>query len=166
MANYSPATGFVYCKRPFFGPQQVVEYIGRYIHKVAISNHRIQSTENGRVVFMAKDYRHGARKYPVSLSDQEFIRRFSLHILPKGFLKIRYYGILSHSLKNKIIPLLQHQLGKVDLPGSSQTIKFRQCPVCKTGELVTLVFFKGGRDPPSQTRLKELVENILMVEKK
>ena len=155
----------VYCKRPFFGPHQVVEYIGRYTHKVAISNHRIQSIENDKVVFIAKDYRHGAKKYPVSLTQEEFIRRFSMHILPKGFPKIRYYGIMSHSLKNKIIPLLQQQLGKVNLPESPQTIKSRPCPVCNKGELVTLIFFKGGRDPPSHSRLKSLAEKLLMAEK-
>jgi len=97
--------------------------------------------ENDKVVFITKDYRNGARKYPVSLTQEKFIRRFSIHILPKGFPKIRYYGIMSHLLKNKIIPLLQQQPGKVDLPESIKTIKFRQCPVYNKGELVTLIFF-------------------------
>ncbi|VAW30731.1 Mobile element protein [hydrothermal vent metagenome] len=89
----------VYCKHPFFGPQQVIEYLGRYTHRVAISNHRVQSIENGTVTFTAKDYRNKGKKYMVTLTDQEFIRRFSQHILPKGFPKIRHYGILRCSIK-------------------------------------------------------------------
>lgn len=155
----------VYSKRPFYGPAQVIEYIGRYTHKVAISNHRIQSVDNGKVTFMAKDYRHGGKKYPVTLTDREFIRRFSQHILPKGFPKIRYYGILSSTLKGKIIPLLHDQLGKPVLPEKPQINKHRVCPVCKKGELVTLLMFKGGRDPPSPARLQAIVRNIMQNQK-
>ncbi|NOY94913.1 MAG: IS91 family transposase, partial [Chlorobi bacterium] len=64
----------VYCKRPFFGPPQVIEYIGRYTHKIAINNHRIKNIGNGSVTFTAKDYRHGGKKHPVTLTDKEFIR--------------------------------------------------------------------------------------------
>ena len=138
----------VYSKRPFFGPQQVIEYLGRYTHRVAISNHRIQSIENGQVCFTARDYRRGGKKHLVTLTDQEFIRRFSQHILPKGFPKIRHYGILSNMSKAKTIPLLQDQLGKVSLPERPRE-KHRVCPVCKTGELVTVMTFKGGRSPVS-----------------
>ena len=63
----------VYCKQPFFGPKQVVEYLGRYTHKIAISNHRIRSIENGQVTFLAKDYRRGGAKYLLHLSEEEFI---------------------------------------------------------------------------------------------
>jgi len=155
----------VYSKRPFYGPQQVIEYIGRYTHKVAISNHRLQSIEDGKVTFTAKDYRHGGKKYPVTLTDQEFIRRFAQHVLPKGFPKIRYYGILSSTSKNKIIPLLQQELGKVDIPESPSFNKNRTCPVCKTGELITLYMFKGGRDPPSMAQLQTLAQSILQRQK-
>ncbi len=151
----------VYCKRPFYGPWQVIEYLGRYTHRVAISNHRIQSIENDKVTFTAKDYRHGGKKHLVALTDQEFIRRFSQHILPKGFPKIRYYGILSNTSKGKIMPLLQEQLGKVDLPQKPTPVKHRICPVCKVGELVLLMTFKGGRDPPSPARLLEMVKKFM-----
>lgn len=154
----------IYCKRPFYGPAQVIEYIGRYTHKVAISNHRIQGIEDGKVSFTAKDYRHGGKKYQVSLTDQEFIRRFSQHILPKGFPKIRYYGILSNSSKAKTIPILQDQLGKVNLP-ERPCIKHSICPVCKTGELITIMTFKGGRDPPSQKRLLALAQRFIQNKK-
>ena len=96
----------VYCKQPFFGPRQVVEYLGRYTHKIAISNHRIRSIENGQLTFAAKDYRHGGAKYLLCLTEEEFIRRFSLHILPRGFTRIRHYGILSSTLKKVCVELL------------------------------------------------------------
>ncbi len=83
----------VYAKRPFAGPVSVVEYLGRYTHKIAISNHRIISHENGKVTFSYKDYRHESVKKEMPLDAVEFIRRFSMHILPKGFVRIRHYGI-------------------------------------------------------------------------
>lgn len=144
----------VYCKRPFFGPAQVVEYIGRYSHKIAISNHRIQNIENSSVTFKIKDYRHGGKTYPITLSDEEFIRRFAMHILPKGFTRIRHYGILSNSLKKVVIPMLQEQLGKLVLPERSIQAH-RQCPVCRNGELVTLFTFTA-RGPPEMNILRAL----------
>jgi len=87
----------VYCKRPFPGPAQVVEYLGRYTHKIAIGNHRIKDLDGQGVTFSVKDYRHGGRRSLLRLTDAEFIRRFSMHILPKGFVRIRHYGILSSS---------------------------------------------------------------------
>ena len=137
----------VYCKRPFFGPAQVVEYLGRYTHKIAISNHRIKNIENHSVTFSAKDYRHGGKTHPVTLTDHEFIRRFAMHILPKGFTRIRHYGILSSSLKNNVIPVLQKQLGKPKLTEKLPLV-LRPCPVCKVGQLVT-VFTFNGRAPPA-----------------
>ena len=136
----------VYCKRPFFGPQQVVEYLGRYTHKIAISNHRIKEVKNGKVTFSAKDYRHGGKKMLVTLSDEEFIRRFSLHILPKRFVRIRHYGFLSSSLKKKVIQALQKELGKVILKEQSSPVH-RICPVCKAGQLETILTF-SSRGPP------------------
>jgi hypothetical protein len=136
----------VYCKQPFFGPSQVVEYLGRYTHKIAISNHRICNIENKRVTFSAKDYRHGGKIHPVTLTDHEFIRRFAMHILPKGFTRIRHYGILSSSLKNKIIPELQKQLGLPKLPERPPLVH-RPCPKCKNGQLITIFTF-NGRAPP------------------
>lgn len=148
----------VYCKRPFFGPSQVVEYLGRYTHKIAISNHRIQNTENGCVTFSAKDYRHGGKNYPVTLTDREFIRRFTMHILPKGFTRIRHYGILSSALKKDLIPELQQQLGKPALP-EKPTPVHRPCPVCRKGQLVTLLAFTA-RGPPIAWLLEKLLPQI------
>jgi len=135
----------VYCKQPFYGPAQVVEYLGRYTHKIAISNHRLKSLDKG-VAFLMKDYRNGGMKTTMTLSDQEFIRRFAMHILPKGFVRIRHYGILSSCRKKEIIPVLQAQLGNVQTPQKQET-KHRRCPSCKKGTLVTLLTF-DSRGPP------------------
>src|SRR5690554_2800538 len=122
----------VYCKRPFLGPPQVVEYLGRYTHKIAIGNHRIKGLGNGSVRFMVKDYRHGGKKSVLALSDAEFIRRFSLHILPKGFTRIRHYGILSSYHKRTMISALQKELGRPKLK-ETEPLMHRKCPVCKKG---------------------------------
>lgn len=136
----------IYCKQPFFGPLQVIEYLGRYTHKIAISNHRIQSIDNGFVTFIAKNYRHGGEKRNISLPDAEFIRRFSIHILPKGFTRIRHYGILSSSLKKVILPIIEKDIGKVVLR-QKEPIKHGKCPVCRTGDLITILRF-DIRGPP------------------
>src|SRR5690606_38420119 len=135
-----------YCKRPFFGPSQVIEYLGRYTHKIAISNHRIKSLESGYVRFMVKEYRHGGKKSVLKLSDAEFIRRFSLHIPPKGFTRIRHYGILSSYYKRTIIPELQEELGKPKLPETTPLLH-RKCPACKKGNLSATATFTA-RAPP------------------
>jgi hypothetical protein len=86
----------VYAKRPFAGPQQVLDYVGRYTHRVAISNNRLLDIENDQVRFQWKDYRHGDESKTMTLSADEFIRRFLLHVLPDGFQRIRYYGFLGN----------------------------------------------------------------------
>jgi len=150
----------VYCKRPFYGPKQVIEYLGRYTHKVAISNHRITSIEDGQVSFMAKDYRHGGKKHLICLSDREFIRRFTLHILPKGFVRIRHYGILSSCLKQNILPELQQQLGEILLP-KQEKIQHRICPTCKKGELITIRYFDNRGPPKNCNPLeKSIIQSI------
>ncbi|MFS4418839.1 IS91 family transposase, partial [Maribacter sp. 2307ULW6-5] len=121
----------VYAKRPFAGPKHVVEYLGRYTHKIAMSNHRITSLANGRVGFTAKDYRKGGARTTLGLSDQEFIRRFALHILPKGFVRIRHYGILSSAKKKMVLPLLMAQMGRPAPKQEPPPILHRKCPRCK-----------------------------------
>ena len=86
---------FYWAKKPFGSPKSVVEYLGRYTHKIAITNHRIKSIDDQNVAFDYKDYRAAGVKKQMTLSHQEFIRRFALHILPKRFVKIRHYGFLS-----------------------------------------------------------------------
>ena len=85
----------VYCKEPFNGPGAVIEYLGRYTHRVCISNNRILNIDGGNVTFKWKDYRDGKIKV-MTITADEFIRRFLMHILPAGFMKIRYYGLLSN----------------------------------------------------------------------
>ncbi|MBA3986691.1 MAG: IS91 family transposase [Flavobacteriales bacterium] len=156
----------VFAKRPFASPKNVVEYLGRYTHKIAISNHRIQSidVQNMLVTFGAKDYRHGGKKISIILSAQEFIRRFALHILPKGFTRIRHYGILSSSWKKEKLPQLQASLDTKTLVSvvPKEPLLQRQCPSCKKGKLYTILIF-DARGPPQNWRQllknKELIMN-------
>ena len=97
-----------YAKRPFTGPQQVLEYLGRYTHRVAISNNRIISIDNGRITFTYKDRKKDNEIKEMTLDADKFIGRFLLHVLPKGFFKIRYFGFLAHTNKKKISRLLEN----------------------------------------------------------
>ncbi len=101
------AKWIAYAKRPFAGPQQVLEYLGRYTHRVAISNNRILSIDKGKVTFTYWDRERNNEIRIMTLHAHEFIRRFLLHILPMGFMKIRYFGFLAHKNKNETIPLLR-----------------------------------------------------------
>lgn len=141
----------IYCEQPFYGPKQVIEYLGRYTHKIAISNSRIISVNNGQVTFRAKDYRHKGKRVILQLSEKEFIRRFSLHILPKGFTRIRHYGILSSTNKKECKILTNAQLGSVRLPNPDKQTLHRICPLCKKGTLITISVF-DERGPPIQWR--------------
>ncbi len=136
----------VYAKRPFGGPKQVIEYLGRYTHKVAISNQRIKEVTATEVSFHYKDYRSNGQNKVMLLPNVEFIRRFSLHILPKCFVRIRHYGILSSSWKRGRLQDLQKQL-KVKRKALKPKTKHRICYCCKVGTLVTLACF-GERGPP------------------
>lgn len=143
----------IYCKQPFHGPKQVIEYLGRYTHKIAISNHRIKNIEKGKVYFTAKDYRKGGEKGIISLEQQEFIRRFSLHILPKGFTRIRHYGILSSTTKKSCKVIVDCQLGKLKATKTGKVSQHRTCPVCRKGQLETVAVF-DKRGPPLHWLLK------------
>jgi len=96
-----------YSKQPFGGPEQVLEYLGRYTHRVAITNNRIVSIEDGEVTFNYRDRSDENKVKSMTIKAQEFIRRYLLHILPKGFMKIRYFGFLAHANKKASIPLLR-----------------------------------------------------------
>ena len=137
----------IFCKRPFFGPKQVIEYLGRYTHKIAISNTRIMAHENGIVTFRAKDYKQGGKKVVLSLAEKEFIRRFAMHILPRGFTRIRHYGILSSSSKKKCKVIIDQQIGRVTVSHKKENSMIHICPTCKTGHLVTVAVF-DQRGPP------------------
>jgi hypothetical protein len=137
----------VYAKRPFGGPRQVVEYLGRYTHKIAISNHRLTYVGSEKVQFKYKDYRQKGQKKCMDLSQKEFVRRFALHILPKGFVRIRHFGFLSSTSKGKQLPLLQTELSAV-IPVSTNQSLHRRCPCCKKGTMVTLITFDKRGPPP------------------
>jgi len=97
----------VYAKKPFMHPKNVIEYLGRYSHKVAISNHRIIDCKDGKIRFNYKDYKQGGKKKIMTLDESEFIRRFAQHILPHKFIRIRHYGILSSASQKKALHLLE-----------------------------------------------------------
>ena len=138
----------VYAKRPFGGPEQVIEYLGRYTHKVAISNHRIQAVTDTEVTFSYKDYKAKGATKQMTLSNEEFTRRFAGHILPYRFVRIRHYGILSSTWKRGKLQQLQSSLQIVRSEAPVKTL-LRKCPCCKTGTLITIEVF-GKRGPPEQ----------------
>jgi hypothetical protein len=135
----------VYCKPPFKNASKVIEYLGRYTHRVAISNHRILGIENGNVAFSWRDYRDGNKKKRMSVTVVEFIRRFMLHILPSGFRKIRHYGILAARNKSAKISLCKKLTKtKFSIPKPMTTserlqqmlgVDFILCPCCGIGHL-------------------------------
>jgi hypothetical protein len=141
----------VYAKRPFAHPSYVVEYLGRYTHKIAISNSRIMSYEGNRVRFSYKDYRHGNVKKEMELEDTEFIRRFALHILPSGFTRIRHYGILSSTAKKETIPCIRKQEPEktICFIDMRKTKPFNPsiCPYCGTETMIGVEILQP-RGPP------------------
>ncbi|HTO16506.1 MAG TPA: IS91 family transposase [Edaphocola sp.] len=136
----------VYAKAPFSGPEQIVEYLGRYTHKVAISTNRIEVITDTSITFKYKDYRDKNQQKKMTLSHEEFLRRFEQHILPQGFVKIRHSGFLSHQNKGKRLAAICEQLNiaapppKLILPvavlaAMTYGKDITQCSVCKTGKL-------------------------------
>ncbi|UCG99990.1 MAG: IS91 family transposase [Deltaproteobacteria bacterium] len=105
--SLSKVKWIAYAKRPFAGPEQVLDYLGRYTHRVAISNNRILSIDNGQVTFTYRDRDRNNETRIMTLHAHEFIRRFLLHVLPMGFVKIRYFGFLSHKNKKQAIALIR-----------------------------------------------------------
>ncbi len=102
----------VFVKPPFGGPEQVLKYLARYTHRVAISNRRLLSMEDGRVTFEYKDYADGNQSKVMTLEATEFIRRFLLHILPSGFVRIRQFGFLANRARGKKLALCRALLGR------------------------------------------------------
>lgn len=100
----------VYAKRPFGGPEHVLHYLARYTHRVAISNHRIVDFADGKVTFRWKDYAHKSKQRLMTVSAEEFLRRFLLHTLPRGFVRIRFCGFLANRRRSALLPLCQELL--------------------------------------------------------
>jgi hypothetical protein len=154
----------VYAKPPFAGPQQVVDYVGRYTHRVAISNHRLVGIQDGQVKFRWRDYRDNNQQKTMVLSADEFIRRFLLHILPSGFHRIRYYGFLGNRYRKQ---KLEHcrQLLRMTPPNEGCSNpqpcedyrdryerltghSLRECPVCHRGRMISVKMMAAVRSPP------------------
>ena len=131
----------VHVKPPFGGPRRVLKYLARYTHRVAISNHRLHSLQNGRVHFEWKDYAHRARTRLMTLDSVEFLRRFLLHVLPAGLVRIRQFGFLAQRHRAHKLQLCRVLLaarfstrcGPAAKPGSANT---QTCPTCKLGHLI------------------------------
>jgi hypothetical protein len=136
----------VYAKRPFGNASSVIEYLGRYTHKVAIGNSRIIKVTNTHTSFHYKDYKDGSITKTMTLTNHEFIRRFAQHILPKRFVRIRHFGILSSTWKRSKLKQLQAQNHVT--PKTLKGTKLNCCPHCKTATMVTIEVF-GKRGPPA-----------------
>jgi hypothetical protein len=137
----------VYAKPPFAGPEQVIEYLGRYTHRVAISNERIVGLDDGIVRFRWKDYADGDRVKVMELTAEEFIRRFLLHIVPDGFVRIRHFGLLANRTRQAKLARCRQLLTQLPPPPPAQPESLRAlllrltgidveiCPVCRRGRM-------------------------------
>src|SRR5437773_5689173 len=137
----------VYAKRPFAGPTQLLEYLGRYTHRVAISNERLVSHTDGVVRFRWRDYADGDRMKIMTLTAEEFIRRFLLHVVPDGFVRIRHFGFLANRSRRAKLPRCRDLLAQPPAPATSAIesvaalmrrltgIDIERCPVCQQGQL-------------------------------
>jgi hypothetical protein len=150
----------VNCQPSMAKPEHVVRYLGQYTHRVAISNKRILNIGNGKVTFIAKDYRDRAQKKPVTLDGVEFLRRFCLHILPKRFVKIRRFGIYHPTtIRNQGLQFVPEEkdielsLNPPDKETTAERVKRItgfdpiQCPTCKKGKMVVIRIFPRIRSP-------------------
>jgi len=137
----------VYAKKPFGSAAQVLDYLGRYTHRVALSNDRIVSSSNGEVTFAYRDRKNQDRRKLMKLGAEEFIRRFLLHVIPKGFMRVRHYGFLANHCKDALSKCRQ-LIGLTPAPPPSPQrsieelmlaltgIDIHRCPLCQNGTLV------------------------------
>jgi hypothetical protein len=158
LAPVRSAEWVVYSKAPFGGPEQVLRYVARYTHRVAISNDRLLDIEDGRVSFSWKDYRDNNQRKTMTLAAEEFIRRFLMHVVPKGFRRIRHYGFLANCCRGRKLALCR-QLLRMPSPEPSRCLKqdyrqryeeltgrsLTQCPVCQQGEMFLIEVLPGTR---------------------
>ncbi|HLN73872.1 MAG TPA: IS91 family transposase [Prolixibacteraceae bacterium] len=144
----------VYCEPPLGNAQQIVKYLGQYTHRVAITNHRIQNIDCSGITFLYKDYKDKGKKKLTHLSGVEFLRRFCLHILPRRFVKIRHYGILSSRQKElrKKLPKAKTKQTKVNESSRERIVRLTGfdrflCPFCKQGVMHTVELLPRIRSP-------------------
>jgi len=170
LARVKACEWVAYAKRPFAGPEQVLDYVGRYTHRVAISNNHLLDIENNQVRFQWKDYRHGEQSKTMALSADEFIRRFLLHVLPDGFQRIRYYGYLGNRYRRDKLQQCRRVLGMPtpleQTDASLQEKDYRdryeeltghslhQCPQCSQGHMLVVKIL-----PPSLCKSAPLTDS-------
>ena len=164
----------VHCEPSLASAEHVIKYLGQYTHRVAITNQRILNIAYGKVTFIAKDYRDRSVKKPVTLDGAEFLRRFTMHILPWRFVKIRRYGIYNHTVKRN----LNLQFAELEKPTIDAIIKQKQpsetrlqrferltginpciCPVCKSGLMVRVRELPRIRSPTRIPSLQPLTQS-------
>ncbi len=147
------------CRPPFGGPEHVLRYLGRYTHRVAISNHRLVSFADGKVTFLWRDRAHGNRQLPMTLTANEFLRRFLLHMLPKRFVRIRNFGFLANRKRATLLPLCFRLLGSVvqatdnqDQAADDCVERQSTCPACG-GPMIMIMLLTPAdvllRSPPA-----------------
>ena len=155
----------VYAKRPFARPQDVLEYLGRYTHKTAISNYRLIAVDDKTVKFTYKDYKTGGSVKEMELTVKEFIRRFALHVLPHGFARMRHYGLLSSRGTSIYLPdiqsgmnILKPKRSKADLRAAAlNRLKTdNKCPCCAHHSLRRILPFPRG-EPPNEAYIENQV---------
>jgi hypothetical protein len=160
LASLRQSDWVVYAKPPFAGPRQVVAYLGRYTHRIAISNERLVALDAERVSFRWRDYRDGAKLKVMSLEATEFIRRFLLHVLPSGFMRIRHYGIFANRHRRKKLaccrelldqpePARQARESAEDMMERLTGRDVLACPHCGEGRLRIIETLPRQRAPPS-----------------
>ena len=145
----------VYAKPPFGGPQQVLKYLARYTHRVAIANSRLEAFDGCTVRFRYKNYAAGAAHRSMTLQAVEFLRRFCLHVLPKGFVRIRYYGLLAHRCRRDNVACARELLGDARTAQISvesvDADTLKSCPECDSGVMRIIERFKPGELPSVAT---------------
>jgi hypothetical protein len=141
LARISKREWRVYAKPPFGGPEKLFAYLARYVYRVAITNDRIESYENHRVTFRWRDYRHGNVEKPGTLEGQEFVRRFVMHVPPRGFVRIRSYGFLANRNRKQNIERARQLIGEGAPPRTPEPFKrLRLCPACSGRDQRTVHF--------------------------
>jgi Putative transposase len=158
LSRTSPVARVVYAKPPFAGPEAVLAYLSRYTHRVAISNRRLIAFDKGGVTFRYKDYRRDGpeRQRVMTLAAHEFIRRFLLHVLPRGFHRIRHYGLLASSARKATIARARELLGQAPPPEPIEmpepTDRLSPCPCCGGRMTIIETFerWQQQRAPPQR----------------
>jgi Putative transposase/Transposase zinc-binding domain len=166
LAPVAAADWVVYAKKPFGGPEHVLEYLGRYTHRVAISNNRLLDFDDDTVTFQWKDYRHESQSKTMCLEASEFVRRFLLHVLPSGFQRIRHYGLLANCHREDKLEQCRRLLQApppppppdepVDYRDQYQRLtglSLRDCPACGKGQMLRIESFLPGAQPRGPPRV-------------